>query len=113
MAYDEALAARFRAALARRKGISEKKMMGGICFFSHGNMIGGVSRIQDGPGRFMFRVGKENEAEALSREGAAIVEMGGRRMGGFIDVNETDCGDMALKGWIKLALGYVGTLPPK
>jgi hypothetical protein len=33
MAFDEALAARIRYALARKKGIEEKKMFGGIVFF--------------------------------------------------------------------------------
>ena len=32
MAFNEALAARIRLALARRKGITEKKMFGGIGF---------------------------------------------------------------------------------
>ncbi|WP_223173217.1 TfoX/Sxy family protein [Grimontia hollisae] len=49
MAYDETLTARFRNATAGIKGITEKKMMGGICFLHQGNMIGGADK-----GRFMF-----------------------------------------------------------
>ena len=41
MAYDEILADRIRVALCRRKGISEKKMFGGICFLSGGRCAAG------------------------------------------------------------------------
>ena len=113
MAYDEELAARFRAALDGTAGISEKRMMGGVCFFLHGNMIGGADRTRTGERRFMFRVGKDNQAEALERPGAEAVEMGGRRMGGFVFVDADACDQAALDGWIALALGFIRTLPKK
>ena len=113
MAYDEELASRYRTGLAGRRGITEKRMMGGICFFQNGNMIGGADRTKDGVGRFMFRVGKDNEAEALTRPGATIMEQGGRRMGGLVFVDEAACDDAALKDWLALALIFVRTLPPK
>ena len=71
MAYDEQLATRFRKAINEPSNISEKRMMGGLCFLHNGNMIGGADRNKEGSGRFMFRVGKDNETEALSRPGAA------------------------------------------
>lgn len=113
MAYDPLLSMRFRDALGARPGITEKRMMGGICFFLDGNMIGAVDRTKAGVGRFLFRVGKDNEAEALRRPGATIVEQGGRRMGGFVFVAEADCDTEALAQWITLASSYVGSLPPK
>lgn len=113
MAYDEDLADRYRAGLEGMVGVSEKRMMGGLCFFLNGNMIGGADREKNGAGRFMFRVGKENESEALSRDGACIVALGGRRMGGLIFVDEDVCGDDTLKDWISLALSFVGPLPAK
>ncbi len=113
MAYDERLAVRFRDALAGMVGISEKRMMGGLCFFLNGNMLGGADRTKTGTDRFMFRVGKDNEEEALQRDGAAIVELGGRRMGGLIFVDENLCDDAALKDWVSLARGFVASLPPK
>jgi hypothetical protein len=88
-------------------------MMGGVCFFHNGNMIGDADRTKDGDGRFMFRVGKDNEAEALSRPGSTIVEQGGRRMGGFVFVDDNACDDQALSEWGFLALAYVTELPPK
>lgn len=42
MAFDESLATRIRQALARRKGVEEKKMFGGVGFLLHGNMCVGV-----------------------------------------------------------------------
>ena len=113
VAYDEALAAEFREVLDGMKGISEKKMMGGVCFFLNGNMIGGADRTKSGDGRFMFRVGKDNEVEALSRPGAEIVEQGGRRLGGMVFVDEAYCERPALDEWVSLSLSFVSTLPAK
>ncbi len=113
MAYDEALAARFRDTLSGMVGVSEKKMMGGVCFMLNGHMVGGAHREKTGEGLFMFRVGKDNEAEALSRPGARPMEMTGRRMGGFVFVEEEACDDAALKGFVSLALSFVTMMPPK
>lgn len=113
MALDEDLNQRFRDALSGIDGISEKKMMGGMCFLHHGNMLGGADRSKTGDRRFMFRVGKENEAEALSREGAVPMDFTGRRMGGMVFVDEGACDMAALRNWIALSLEFVSTLPPK
>jgi len=88
-------------------------MMGGTCFFINGNMLGGADRTKEGEGRFMFRVGKDNEAQALTRKGAAVMVQGGRRMGGLIFVSEGVCDKKALRDWVALAQDFVGTLPPK
>ncbi len=113
MAYDEELTDRFRNAIDGMVGLSEKRMMGGVCFMLDGNMLGGADRQKTGLGRFMFRVGKDNEAEALLRPGATIMEQGGRRMTGLIFVDEDECNDEQLSNWIALALTFVGKLPPK
>ena len=42
MAFDESLAERIRHALARKKGIEEKKMFGGIFFMKNGHTLVGV-----------------------------------------------------------------------
>src|SRR5215213_3590440 len=44
MAFDERLAARIRSYLARRSGVAERKMFGGIIFMLQGNMCCGVHR---------------------------------------------------------------------
>lgn len=113
MAFDEGLTARLREALEGLPGLSEKRMMGGICFLLDGNMIAGADRTRDGQGRFLFRVGREHQAAALARPGAQLMEMGGRQMRGFIFVDEEACDAAAMRSWCALALDFVGTLPPK
>jgi len=102
------LAERLRAALGRRRGISEKRMFGGTCFLLNDNMLCGT-----GSGDFLFRVGKEAHAAAVKRRGAKAMVHGGRRMEGFIWVDPAACDARSVKAWIELAAAYVGELPPK
>lgn len=113
MAYDELLALRMRDAICDLGIVTEKRMMGGACFMVNGNMLGGADRQKDGAGRFMFRVGKDNQAEALSRQGAIPLANAGRPMRGMVFVDETACDDKRLKDWVALAWSFVGALPPK
>lgn len=113
MATHEDLLERLRYALEGLDGITEKKMFGGVCILHDGNMLGGCRRHKDGVGRFMFRIGKENEAGVEGRPGVEPMVHGGRRMGGFIWVLEEDCDEAALKQWVALAHSYVGPMPPK
>jgi hypothetical protein len=99
---------RIRAALAGRRGISEKKMFGGVCFLLRSHMLCGTGK----PG-FMFRVGKERHADALARRGATPVVINRREFEGFIWVDPLACDARALKRWLVLAEDYVGALPPK
>ena len=108
MPHDPHLAERMRAALAARKGIAERAMFGGYCWMLNGNMLCGVE-----VGRFMFRVGKELEAEALGRPGASAIVFKGRRMGGLVWVDEKACRGRGLQSWIELAGRFVRTLPAK
>jgi len=104
----EKLAIRLRAALARRKGVTEKRMFGGVCFLARGNMLCGT-----GSGDFMFRVGKQAHSAALARTGARAMKIGGRTMEGFIWVDPKKCDARRLKSWIKLAVSHAATLPRK
>ena len=113
MAYDEDLAKRFRRATQGLDGMSEKRMMGGVCFLLNGNMLGGADRNKEGLRRFMFRVGKDAHAAALKRPGAMPMEMGGRRMTGFVFVDAEQCDDDMLGDWIRLACSFVAALPAK
>ena len=108
MAYDEALALRVRRALADRTNIGETKMFGGICFMLNGNMLCGVDRA-----RLMFRVGKDQAIEALSRAGARPMDITGKPMAGFVFVDPAQCDSRQLKSWIAFAANYVGALPAK
>ncbi len=113
MPVDETLNARVRDALAVHVGISEKQMMGGLCFFLNGNMLCGARRHADGVGRFMFRVGKANEVPALQDPTAHPVIHGTRKLGGFVRVDASDCEDAALGRWLHLCLEHAAALPAK
>lgn len=111
MAYDEVLALRVRDALGDLKGVTEKRMMGGVCFLLHGNMVCGVDRTKAGAGRFMFRIGKNNPATAKLK-GGDVVAMGNRKMPGFYFV-DAECSAKDFKSWLFAATKYAATLPPK
>lgn len=108
MPYDPHLADLMRQALASRQGVTEKAMFGGICWLLNGNMLCGVE-----VGRFMFRVGKAQEADAVARPGAEVVAFNGRRMGGLVWVDAEACRVSGLESWIDLASRFAGSLPPK
>jgi hypothetical protein len=60
MAFNEALAERIRHGLARRKGIDEKNMFGGVGFLLNGNLLVGVWKDS-----LIVRLGPEAGEEAL------------------------------------------------
>jgi hypothetical protein len=108
MPFDPHLADLMREALKARRGIQEKKMFGGYCWMLHGNMLCGVE-----VGRYMFRVGKEQQAQALARPGARVMDITGKPMSGFVWVDADAALEVGLGDWIDFAARYVGGLPPK
>jgi TfoX/Sxy family transcriptional regulator of competence genes len=108
MPHDPHLAERMRQALQNRQGIEERKMFGGYCWLLNGNMLCGVE-----VGRFMFRVGKTLEAQALARPGASPMDITGRPMRGLVWVTADHADGADLQDWIELAARFVGSLPPK
>lgn len=105
---DEMALLPMRDALRDVAGVTEKRMMGGVCFLVNGNMLGGVDK-----GRYMFRIGKDQEGEALARPGANPMIQGGRKLGGFAWVDRDGCDQESLASWVALTLRFVGNLPPK
>ena len=109
MVFDEKLAGRVRKALARRKGVKEQKMFGGIAFMLHGNMCCGV--LDD---ELVLRLGPELAAKALKRAHTRPVDFTGRVMKSMIMVapagHKTD---VSLKKWLAEAAGFAASLPPK
>lgn len=109
MPYNPALAAPLDAHFVDRPDITTKRMFGGLCYFLNGNMLCGVDAD-----RYMFRVGKDQEAEALTRSGASPMDITGRPLGGFVFVDPEACRDAKmLAGWLALATAFVAELPPK
>src|SRR5713101_3004437 len=109
MAYDETLADRIRQALARKKGIEEKKMFGGIGFLLNGNMLVGVWKES-----LIVRLGPEEGDEALKEPHVSEFNITGRAMNGWVLVaSEGVEDDDQLGGWIQRAVKFVGKLPGK
>lgn len=108
MPFDPELVERMRDVLEAREGVVEKKMFGGYCWMLYGNMLCGVE-----VGRFMFRVGKAIEAEALARPGAAPMDITGKPMAGFVWVRADETRGRRLHEWVELAASFVTTLPRK
>jgi hypothetical protein len=83
-------------------------MFGGTCFMLNGNML--ICASKRG---LLARVGRDAEAEALSRPGAQRMEMRGRLMPGYVLVDPEALTDPAVADWLRLARAFVGTLPRK
>ena len=109
MAYDEGRADILRDALTDLDGIEEKRMFGGVAFMWEGHMLCGVHS-----GGAMVRVGKDRHDAALQIEGCTHLAMGGRPMGGMVDVSDDALADEArLEQLLVLAKANVESLPPR
>lgn len=108
MAYSPELAERVRRLIKDRPDVTERKMFGGLCFFLNGNMLCGIETD-----RYVFRVGKQQHAYALSQPGCSEMTLTGRSMGGFVYVAEASCEGDGLTYWLSTAETFVGSLPAK
>lgn len=117
MAHDEELAQDLREAIGGMlggdtSGISEKRMMGGVCFMLNGNMVCGADRSKEGQRRYMFRTGKGNPAVDALPGGEPMVQ-GGRIMSGLYFVDASQCADGLMQRWLAVALDHAKSLPAK
>jgi TfoX/Sxy family transcriptional regulator of competence genes len=103
MPYDEALAERVRRALASTKGLTEKKMFGGIAFLVNGAMCVGVDKDD-----LIVRCEKDETDELLARKGVREFDLsGGRPMKGWLLVGTEATGTPAgFKKWLAFALAH-------
>src|SRR6188474_2194859 len=109
MAFDESLAARIRDALARTKGVEEKKMFGCICFFLNGNALVGVWKD-----RLIARLGPDEGEAALREPHVRAFDITRRPMRNWVAVEPAGVeDDELLTGWIGRALKFVKALPAK
>jgi TfoX/Sxy family transcriptional regulator of competence genes len=109
MAFSEALAARIRRRLARKTGVVEKKMFGGVGFLLNGNMCVGVWKES-----LIVRLDPEETEAALREPHAGEFNITGRPMKGWLLVApEGVADDAALAEWIRRAVQFVGKLPAK
>lgn len=108
MAYNERLAERVRAALAGRRGITERKMFGGLAFMLDGKMCVGVLGDE-----LVVRSGAERYAESLKRAHARPMDFTGRASTGMVYVGPAGVSrGPALKRWVELALEAADAATP-
>ena len=110
MAYDEELADRIRALITGEKGITEKKMFGGLAFLVGGNMAVAAS----GQGGILVRVDPEQSPKLVSSTPAEPMVMRGKAMDGWLRVDTDDVAtERALSTWVKRGVTYARSLPAK
>ena len=109
MAYDEDLANRIREVVGREKGLTEKRMFGGLAFLINGNMAVSAS----GKGGLMLRVDPAETETLVKEPDARPFEMRGREMDGWLRVDTDELDDDAFTRWVRIGVTYAKSLPPK
>ena len=106
---NDELAKRIAAVLKGKRGITQRKMFGGVCFMLHGNMLCGT--VKD---KLMVRVGAEFQEKAMKLKHVEPMDFTGKPMKGMIYVAPAGIRTKAnLEKWIGHALAYAQTLPKK
>ena len=109
MAFDEQLAERIRAILKRKRGISERKMFGGLCFMVDDKMSVGVLKTD-----LVVRISPETAAELLKQPNVRMMDFTGKPMRGMLYVGPPAVKSEAeLKEWVELSVAYARSLPEK
>jgi len=109
VSYDENLAVRVRAVLAKRTDVVEKKMFGGLCFMVGGAMCCGLTKTD-----FMVRVGPDQYDDALAQPHARPMDFTGRPLAGMVYVAPEGLRSAAaLATWIGRGVSFVSSVPPK
>src|SRR5262245_22795045 len=104
MAYSEALAARIRRGLARRAGVREVRMFGGVGFLLHGHLLVGAWKDS-----LVARLGPDEGEAALWEPYVRPFDITGRPLRGWVLVDPPGVGDDGqLAGWIERAWAFVG-----
>ena len=95
--------------MAEECTVKERRMFGGLAFMVNGHMCCGIVGKD-----LVVRVGADEHAQALAQPHARAMDFTGRAMKGFVYVGPPGSRTTAsLRKWIKLSLGFVGSLPPK
>lgn len=109
MAYSESLAERIRQVLGRQRGITEKKMFGGVGFLLHGNLCVGIWKKS-----LITRLGPEQAKAALREPNVGEFDITGRPMKGWVMIEPAGIEtDEQLINWIQQSTAFVDTLPRK
>jgi TfoX/Sxy family transcriptional regulator of competence genes len=109
MAYDEKLAGRIREILGKPKGITERKMFGGLCFMLDGKMVGGVLKND-----LVVKIGPENHNKAMGLKHVRSFDFTGKPMVGIVYVAPAGLKTKKdLTKWIEMGKNHAKSLPKK
>ena len=109
MSFDENLADRVRQALGTRRGLTEKKMFGGLAFLLRGNMCCGVLGRE-----LIVRVPPQETDRVLAERHTRPFDFTGRPMRGFVVVEPAGWADADdLAEWVTRSVAFASTLPVK
>lgn len=110
MAYDEDLANRIRELVADERGVSEKKMFGGLAFLINGNM----SVSATGQGGLLLRVDPDDTDKLTEQKHAEPFVMRRRAMRGWLRIAPEGVKTRRdLERWVSRGVKYARSLPPK
>lgn len=109
MAFNTTLADRIRQQLGKRRGLSEKKMFGGLAFLLNGNMCCGVHNDE-----MIVRLDPAQTEQTLRERHTRIFDLSGKPMKGWILVQTGGLKtEAALAKWIEIGFAYASSLPAK
>ena len=108
MAFDEGSAERTLAALGDVRGVTEIRMFGGLCFTWRGNMVCGILKDD-----LVLRVDKGLYPKYVKERNALPMDFTKREMPGFLFIEPGGWKGAGLSKWLKRAMDYSATLPPK
>ncbi len=110
MAYDEDLADRIRELVSGERGLTEKKVFGGLAFLIGGNMAIAAS----GQGGALVRVDPAKSDKLVAITDAEPMVMRGREMQGWLRVDSDHVRTKRqLAKWVDLGVAYARSLPAK
>ncbi len=109
MAVDEELADRVRELVGETRGVTEKRMFGGLSFLVDGRMAVNVS----GRGGLMVRVDPAEISALLARAHVRPFEMRGRELKGWVRVDDEGVRTKRqLERWVRRGCAYARSVPP-
>ena len=109
MGYDVKTAESVRRILSGRRGIVEKKMVGGLSFSINGAMCCGVTSTG-----LMVRVGADARDQVLAQPHVRPMEFAGRPLAGFVRIDPSGYRtEKQLAAWVERGIELASSLPSK
>lgn len=110
MTYDGELADRIRTVVSGERGLSEKRMFGGLAFLVEERMAVSASS----KGGLMVRIDPTQTESLVSEPHVRPFEMRGKGIDGWLLVDaEALKADDELRRWVNHGVAYARSLPPK